>query len=81
MSGTAERDGPDAESNRHGAIRRRMGGRSLSSASTPPAVGGGIDARFTDLVLLRLEGGYDTVGASNVSQWHAAAQARVNLPF
>jgi hypothetical protein len=44
-------------------------------------LGGGIDARFTDVVLFRLESTYDTIGASYVSQWQAKGQVRVNLPF
>ncbi len=45
-------------------------------------LGGGIDARFTDLVMFRLYLTYDTVlGASYISQWQAKGQVRVNLPF
>jgi hypothetical protein len=56
-------------------------GALVSETTVSGVLGGGIDARFSDLILLRLESSYDTIGAQNISQWNAAAQLRVNLPF
>jgi len=53
----------------------------VSETTVSGVLGGGVDARFTDLFLFRLEGGYDSIGASYVSQWQAKGQVRVNLPF
>ena len=56
-------------------------GTLVGETTVSGVLGGGIDARFTDLVMFRLESTYDTVGASYISQWQAKGQVRVNLPF